>query len=297
MDKILVIIVTYNAHQWIRQCLSSVDVNKYAVLVVDNASEDDTVDIIRESYSEVELICSKTNLGFGKANNIGLQKAIDEAYDYVLLLNQDAWLEEDTLDRLVTCMKQNTEYGIISPLQYNSIEGRIESLFNRYLIKNNIDINLQTLQSVDFVNAAIWLISRETIELVGAFDPIFPHYGEDNDYVYRLHYWNKKIGVDTSTKSYHDRMTKEISIKRRYDIDVKRLEIFYMSMLNNINYTLVNRIVVISLILVKKIIKYSLSGNFRVVNKCFKSYCQVLKELHSLKACRIKTATKKAYIQ
>lgn len=296
MDRILVIIVTYNAHQWIRQCLSSIDVNKYDVLVVDNASEDDTIFIIRNEFSKVKLVCSDINLGFGKANNIGLQKAIDENYDFVLLLNQDAWLEKNTIEALTKSMKGNNDYGIISPIQRNSNENDIESLFKNYLNKNNVNVEAKELQEVDFVNAAIWLISRKAIELVGAFDPIYPHYGEDSDYVNRLHYWGKKIGVDTSVTGYHDRATKHIKNNKNYSVEVLRLEIIFLSMLNNINYSLMNRIYIITCIFFKKFIKFLLYGNITMVRRYYTAYIKSLGYYSQVNACRKRTIVKKAYI-
>ncbi len=141
MSKTLVIIVTYNAHNWIHQCLNSVDITKYDVMVIDNKSTDNTVDIIKTQYPKVELICSKENLGFGKANNIGLQKVLDEGYDYAFLLNQDAWIEKDTIDRLINLSEKYPDYGIISPLQKNSIENSVERQFEKYLLKNKINID------------------------------------------------------------------------------------------------------------------------------------------------------------
>ena len=63
---------------------------------------------------------SAENLGFGRANNLGLQYALDNRYDYVYLLNQDAWIFPDTFETLVDISKRYPEYGIISPLQMNS---------------------------------------------------------------------------------------------------------------------------------------------------------------------------------
>lgn len=81
--KVNTIIVTYNGAQWIEKCLDSLHECKVKthILIVDNASTDNTLSIIREKYPEVELIESAKNLGFGKANNIGLRKALDERAD------------------------------------------------------------------------------------------------------------------------------------------------------------------------------------------------------------------------
>ena len=92
--KIFVIIVTYKGHQWYERCFASLCNSEYPVqtIVIDNASNDGTVEYIRKYFPEIHLIESKENLGFGRANNIGMRYALDHGCDYVFLLNQDAAL-------------------------------------------------------------------------------------------------------------------------------------------------------------------------------------------------------------
>ena len=116
MDKVLVIIVTYNAHDWIHQCLDSVDMERYDAIVVDNASTDDTLSILQEEYPKAIVRAMDKNLGFGQANNIGLRYALDNGYDYVLLLNQDAWLLLDTIEKLIAAQKQHLLHQFPKPL-------------------------------------------------------------------------------------------------------------------------------------------------------------------------------------
>ena len=89
--KILVIIVSYNFERWIDRCLNSLRQSEQQadVVVIDNASQDRTVSLIESRYPEVRLIKSKENLGFGRANNIGMKIALKEGYDAVFLLNQE----------------------------------------------------------------------------------------------------------------------------------------------------------------------------------------------------------------
>ena len=81
--KILTIIVSYNFERWMKPCLESLtrSVHPTDVLVIDNGSTDRTVSLLRESYPWVRLIANGENLGFGRANNIGLRLALDEGYD------------------------------------------------------------------------------------------------------------------------------------------------------------------------------------------------------------------------
>ena len=116
---VLVIVVTYNAMKWAERCLSSLRNSSVScdVMVIDNNSTDGTQNFIHTHFPEVELIENKKNLGFGQANNIGLQRVLDENYEYAYLLNQDAWVMPDTLEKLIDISKTHPEYGVLSPMQ------------------------------------------------------------------------------------------------------------------------------------------------------------------------------------
>ena len=150
MKKVLVIVVTYNGKQWLSRCLGSVSAvgvpvsavgvpetvpptaNKAQnevggtetvpstalnvdLFVLDNDSTDGSADYVQANFPAAKLIRSAENLGFSKANNLGMQYALDHGYDYVYLLNQDAWLEEGALDKLVSTAESHPEYAVLSP--------------------------------------------------------------------------------------------------------------------------------------------------------------------------------------
>ena len=105
--RVLTVIVSYNFEPWIERCLSSIRDSDYPsdLVVIDNASTDRTVSIIAERYRWIRLVRSRKNLGFGQANNIGMRMALEEDYDYVFLVNQDAWIEANTVGTLVGWQK------------------------------------------------------------------------------------------------------------------------------------------------------------------------------------------------
>lgn len=212
----LVLIVTYNGHSDIEKCLRSLDLSKFDVMVVDNASTDDTKEIIITKFPNVILYESVKNLGFGQANNIGFRYALENGYDYVLLLNQDAWLENDTIDKLIEAHRKNKDYWVLSPMQMHSKLNDIEPQFKVYIQRYNINTSAESIQQTPYVNAAIWLLPIETINKVGGFDPLFPHYGEDDDYINRVIYHGGKIGIYPKSIGYHDRNIQQgtISLER-----------------------------------------------------------------------------------
>ncbi|MBC7850699.1 MAG: glycosyltransferase family 2 protein, partial [Chitinophagaceae bacterium] len=200
VKKIITILVTYNGSTWIDKCIQSVLTSSCAsdIIVIDNASSDDTVAIIRQRYPQVELHCSEKNLGFGKANNIGIKRAIALKADFVLLLNQDAWIESGTLQTLVDAINKNSMLGIVSPLHLNGAGTGLDRLFYQYLLRSDADQFLtdkflgkdrpDALINTRFVNAACWLVDLACVRAVGGFDPFFFHYGEDRNYAHRVIY-------------------------------------------------------------------------------------------------------------
>ncbi|HCE57074.1 MAG TPA: family 2 glycosyl transferase [Prolixibacteraceae bacterium] len=211
--KISSIVVTYNAGKWIEKCLASLRNSSIPseIIVIDNHSTDNTLSIIETGFQDVRLIRNKENAGFGKANNLGISLAYNENADFIFLLNQDAWVEPNTIEVLVKKQIENPEFGIVSPLHFFDAE-TLDKKFKSYIKSSKaVDYNLlsvtekEQIYGVRFVNAAVWLMSRECITTVGLFAPVFSHYGEDLDYAHRCKFHNIKIGVLPAVKAYHER--------------------------------------------------------------------------------------------
>ncbi len=207
-----IIIVTFNGMKWLPKCLEST--RPYPVIVVDNNSTDGTTDFIKSNHSDIIILKQKENLGFGQANNIGISYALKEGAEHIFLLNQDAYLKDNCLDILIDFQKANKEYGILSPIHLNGTGTGLDANFSNYLnYAGNKDFfsdyvlnkSIKPIYTVPFVNAAGWLISRECLENVGGFDPVFFHYGEDDNYCQRVDHHGFKIGVVPEAKLLHDR--------------------------------------------------------------------------------------------
>lgn len=235
MERVLVIVVTYNAMHWVGRCLDSVMSSslKVDLFIVDNGSTDGTGDYISTHYPEAILFLSPTNLKFGKGNNVGLEYALKNGYDYVYLLNQDAWVKPDTISILLKVHSTNQKYGILSPLHMASDEKNFEFIFNRLIASKFSEGYIKKdVIPVGFVQAAHMLISRECLEKVGGFSPSFPHYGEDDNYCQRVLYHGYKIGIVPSAKAVHDAANKPLTtnVQKRY-----RHYITFVIALSNVN--------------------------------------------------------------
>ena len=214
--KILVIIVTFNAMRWIERCFKSLETSSVVpdVFVVDNGSTDGTQVYIKDNYPNTIFQQSHKNLGFGQANNLGLTYALENNYDFVYLLNQDAWIQPDTLEKLINLSNMHPEFGLISPVQMNADLYHIDKNFfyglcnykNKDIINDLYNKQLRNIyETTPFVMAAHWFLTRKCIEIVGGFSPTFKHYGEDNNYAERVLFHGFKIGVAPQLSVVHDR--------------------------------------------------------------------------------------------
>lgn len=244
--KIYSIIVTYNAMPWIDKCLSSVFASTLSIIpiVVDNNSQDETVDYIRKHFPKTVIFEQKHNLGFGQANNVGIEYSLVNNVDFILLLNQDAWIDKDMIEKLLL---HNDGKSLLSPIHLNEKGEALDFNFKSNTLLNNKksllfdDLILKKVREkypASYVNAACWLLPIQLVKEIGGFNPLFFHYGEDDNYLQRLKYHNKNIFVVTNTFAYHDRL--EFGNK-----DVYRKDIFYRILLDiklNINNSRKERI-------------------------------------------------------
>lgn len=219
--KIAVVIVTFNGENWLKKNLNSLLNSNYPIdiIIVDNASTDKTINKIKK-FSTVELIQNKENLGFGKANTIGINFAIKKGADAVFLLNQDTWIYENTISNLVEALFENPNLGIVSPLHYSADEKTFDENFNTYFNRFEKEEDSESIRIVPFINAAAWLVSKECFTKTGYFDPIFSHYGEDRNFCERVKYHGFKIGVVKNSAICHDRIVKlnpdKIELQSKY---------------------------------------------------------------------------------
>lgn len=217
--KVYVIIVTYNAMKWVDKCFTSLRNSSVKVfpVVVDNLSKDETVMYIKENYPEVYVIENKDNRGFGQANNQGIEYAYKQGATHFFLLNQDAWVYPETIKRLIS-VQDEFGIGIVSPIHLNGAGDMLDynfyNYFNSYQSVSRCAIsslqvdnksNDKYFSEVGFVNAAAWMISRYIIEVIGGFDPLFFHYGEDVNYCQRMRYHKEKIAIILNSFIHHDR--------------------------------------------------------------------------------------------
>lgn len=218
MNNTYIIIVTYNAMKWAEKCFTSLRKSSVPLqcIVVDNGSTDATQEYIKNTFPEVDFIQSPENLGFGKANNIGIEKAYKQGADFFYLMNQDAWIYENSIENMLKVYEiypKKEDIGILSPMHLDGTGEMFDPHFEMYLSRNTNENRIfsdifcghpKPYYEMIFINAAHWFIPKQTIEEVGGFNTYFFQGVEDHEYVNRVTYKGKKIILCTESKVVHD---------------------------------------------------------------------------------------------
>ncbi len=238
MKKLAIIIVNYNVAFFLEQCLNSVFVATKGVdaevFVVDNNSVDESVDIVKQKFPQVRLISNKENVGFSKANN---QAILLSNSEYILLLNPDTLVQEDTFHKVCNFMDQTTnagglgvkmidgkgrflpesKRGLPTPLvAFYKIFGLAKFFpkskrFGQYhlgfLPKNETN-------PVDVLSGAFMLLRQSVLNQIGLLDEAFFMYGEDIDLSYRITQagYQNYYFADTEIIHYKGESTKKGSL-------------------------------------------------------------------------------------
>jgi GT2 family glycosyltransferase len=238
--KLSVIIVNYNVKYYAEQCIESVfraaKGIDFEVFVVDNHSHDGSVEYLTKRFGErITLIDSNHNLGFARANNIAIRQATGQ---YILLLNPDTFVSEDSLSMVLDFMDTHPKAGACGVMMFNpdgtrakesrrglptpyvsflKMLGRSE----RYYMSN---LPWDKEGQIDVISGAFCMLTRKCLDNVGLLDETFFMYGEDIDLSYRV----KKAGyenwyVPATILHYKGESTQKTSF--RY------VHVFYQAML------------------------------------------------------------------
>ncbi|MFA6272562.1 MAG: glycosyltransferase family 2 protein [Patescibacteria group bacterium] len=221
--KLYIIIVTWNGEKYIYDCLSSVYNQPeldFGVIVVDNGSNDRTVEIIKEKFGNVTLIENKKNLGFAGGNNIGIKKALSLGADYVALLNQDTEVSNNFVSACVNYLADHKDAGMVSPIVLYPNNNRIWFAGSRIFrgveilkhptTKVGEHINKKAIMNdevksfgADWLSGCALFIRKSVFDKIGFIDEKFFMYGEDVDFSLRAVKAGYKLGVVNSTTIIH----------------------------------------------------------------------------------------------
>ena len=207
------VIVTYNGERFIKACIQAIQNESPTspIHVIDNGSNDHTLDIL--STLGVGVLKTGENLGFGRANNLGISNALQQGAKHVFLINQDAYIESGSLKRFFSKPQSQTT-NLHAFLQLNGEGTRLDQKFkSTYLLDHHcpdfLDDSffnrLQSSYEARSINAASWVAPRELLMQIGGFNPSFFHYGEDDNFVNRLFFHGFKLILHPDCIVHHDR--------------------------------------------------------------------------------------------
>jgi len=201
---VYIILINWNGLVDTLECLESlknINYKNYKIIVVDNGSKGNQADVIKYNFQNIELIENEENKGFVIANNQGIELAIKNNADYILLLNNDTVVERNFLNILIDYGEKNKEAGILSPkiLYYNSdkiwsMGGKISYLSGLSIMigKGKDSQKYNRIIEPNFITGCAMLIKREVINKIGLLDPLYFAYYEDSDCCFRA----KKAGYE-----------------------------------------------------------------------------------------------------
>ncbi len=215
--KVEIVILNWNGWEDTIECLESLknnDYTEYTVVVVDNASSGNDVQILRERFGdEITIIENDRNYGFPEGCNIGLRHALQGDSDYILLLNNDTTVDPQFLVELVKIAEQDPEVGIVgSKILYYHAPNRIQAAGGRiiWLIgyigqygKQEDHGQYDGVFERDYVFGTSLLLSRALIEKVGLMDPFYFFGVEEYDYCTRARRAGFKVVYTSASRVWH----------------------------------------------------------------------------------------------
>ena len=221
-----IVIVSWNATKYLQECLTSLFDARHAstleVIVVDNASSDDSSAMVQRLFPEAILIQNTDNLGFARANNIGIRRARGR---HIALVNSDVHVLPDCIEKLVQYLDANPNVSMVGP-RILGRDGKLQTshrgfprlwnmfcralaldsllpnvpLFGGYLFKYSEPV---TPTPVEIISGCFVLVSREALEEVGLLDELFFIYGEDMDWCKRFWRAGRPVVFVPAAESIH----------------------------------------------------------------------------------------------
>ena len=215
--KVYIVILNWNGLTDTIECIESLRRMRYPnfrILVVDNDSSDNDVELLKEAYKDyIQIFKCNDNLGYAGGNNAGIKISLEQNADFVLILNNDTTVEPDLLEELIKKYRTDNELGMVAPLiNYYTDPHRIWSAGGRlskirgsgfaYSAMLETEIG-KSAKVVTFISGCCMLVKKEVFQKVGLFDESFFLYIEDTDFCYRVLTEGYKLCFTPATKIYH----------------------------------------------------------------------------------------------
>lgn len=230
IPRVIIVILNWNQKQMTLECLASlkkISYPNYEIVLVDNASEDDSVSAIKKEFPEVKIIENRENLGVAGGRNVGIRHVQQKGADYLLLLDNDTIVHKDFLTEMVKIGEGDKRVGILTGKIYfysqpNKIwcAGGSSSLSRgKYTLRGYEEIDkgqYDETEEADQATGCCLMIKKKVIDEIGILDEDFVQYfGEDVDWCLRAKKRGYKIMYVPEAKLWHH-IIKKTSVSERY---------------------------------------------------------------------------------
>jgi len=277
-----IIIISFNTKEITKKCLLSLKKNfqiyplRYEVIIIDNSSNDGSKEMLidfEKNWLNLKLISSKKNLGYGRANNLGVSKAKGK---YILYLNSDAIISNIDFSDIISLFESHNDIGALTvkvllstgkidpashrgfPTLWHSLcyFFGLEKLFAKIPFVNKLFggyhlsyLNLNTIHQIDAGTGAFFFLRKKTVDKIGGFDKDFFMYGEDLEMAYQIENLGLKIYYYPLWEVMHLKYSsgfktidKKIKSNTRFHF-YKSMKIFYQKHYASKNFWLINKLV------------------------------------------------------
>ena len=219
-SKVAVIVVNWKKYDITSSCIESIlnsTNSNFKIILVDNESDNKKVKNFKYR-NEIKIIQNKKNEGFSKANNIGIDYALKNNYDYTILINNDTIVEKNLIEVLLKTA-QAKNFSVVQPLilNYNDKEiwnagGRINYFFGNFITLKKLGNSLNSSHELtEWFTGCCCLFKTKIFKDIGKLDERFFAYYEDVDFSLRLKKYGYKIGFTSKTQIYHHESFSSIS--------------------------------------------------------------------------------------
>jgi GT2 family glycosyltransferase len=245
-----IIIVTWNGKKYALECLEALKeksrLPSIEVIVVDNGSTDGTPEAIRKQFPNVILIETHANLGFARANNIGMARSRGK---YICLVNSDVVIPKGCLEKMIAFMEVHPEIGVLGPKMLSPDGGigasvmRFPTVWNTFCCALGLHLIFphtsmfggfemegypyDSVDNVEVLTGWFWMIPRTAYRMVGGLDEQFFMYGEDIDWCYRFRAAGWQVVFSPDASALHYGAASSGQAPTRFYVEMRRANLQY----------------------------------------------------------------------
>jgi GT2 family glycosyltransferase len=217
--KLAIILINWNSFELTKDTVESLQQTTYTnydCIVVDNGSEDGSGDLIESTFPNCIVIKSSTNKGFTGGNNIGMDYALQQGYEYIMMLNNDVAVEPNFLEPLIARLDQDATVGAVQPLIYfHHDRNLIWNAGSRYLSwiglpltlmyfrKDPLRLQINMQKKIDWITGCAFMIRASVLRKTGTLKEPYFIYFEDVDLSFRIKQAGYQLGYVPKSVIYH----------------------------------------------------------------------------------------------